>query len=115
MSTLSQLDLGVRLQLAGEGYSNILSKYIDNLKYGKVNKSIETQLFILDIYISILLDYQVCGEEVNCITEDQAQLICDKISQLIDICFQPIGYKYIGSEDYFGIGAMQIGCSFIIS
>jgi hypothetical protein len=119
MSVLSQLDLDVRLQLAGQGYSDILSKYIDGLRFGKKNVNTLRKLILLDNYISILLDYQIasCGEDtpINCVTETEAQDICEKISKIINISFQPIGYKYIGSESYRGIGSMQIECNFIVS
>ena len=99
MNTLSKLDIKVRLQLSGQKYSEILSKYIDSLKWGKKNSILlETKLTLLGIYIELLLDYTTLDNSPtpinNCLTESQAQLITDKISKLTNICFQPIGFVY---------------------
>ena len=121
MSTLSQLDLDVRLQLSGIAYSDLMSKYIDSLRLGKKDYLLlQSKLLALNIYIEILLGYSVStcsvdNTDYNCVTEEEAQLIFDKISKLTNICFQPIGFVYAGSEGYFGVDAMEIGCDFIIS
>ncbi len=120
MSSLSSLDLQVRLQLSGQKYSEILSKYIDGLKYGKRdNILLQTKLTLLGIYIELLQTYSVdeCNYDQtnNCLTEEDAQLLANKISQLTNICFQPLGFKYIGNIPQSGIGKMQIGCNFVVS
>ena len=120
MSTLSSLDLLVRVQIAGQKYSEILNKYIDNLRYGKKGSGIyESKLTLLGIYIELLQDYAVdeCNYDQtnNCLTEEQAQLISDKIAKLTNYCFQPLGFKYSGDIPQNGIGKMQIGCNFVVS
>ncbi len=120
MNSLSSLDLQVRLQLSGQAYSDLLSKYIDSLRWGKRDIILfESKLLLLGIYIELLSDYLVCECSIdctnNCLNETQAQLICDKISDLTNICFQPLGFNYIGDAKQGGIGKMQIGCNFIVS
>ena len=120
MSSLSSLDLLVRLQLSGQKYSEILNKYIDSLRWGKKDyKALENKLVLLGIYIELLQDFQVleCNYDQtnNCLTEEQAQLIADKISKLTNLCFQPLGFKYSGDQVQNGISKMQIGCNFIVS
>ena len=121
MADLSQQDLDVRLQLSGQRYSAMLSTYIDNLRYGKKDSGLlEYKLFILDKYIDLLLGYAVCGCNVdctnNCITEEEAQQICNNISKIANIYFQPSGFRYTGvGAAQSGIGKMVIGCSFIVS
>ncbi len=120
MQTLSSLDLLVRIQLSGQKYSEILNNYIDSLRFGKKNNIIlETKLILLGTYVELLQSYSVneCGynQTNNCLTEQQAQSICDKISQLTNLYFQPLGFKYIGNIPQNGIGKMQIGCNFIVS
>jgi hypothetical protein len=97
-----------------------MSKYIDILRYGKKDAAnLKSKLKLLGIYIELLSDYvvDVCGNDStnNCLTEDDAQLLCDKIQILTNLCFQPMGYDYIGTPKQGGIGKMQIGCSFVVS
>ena len=120
MADLSSLDLLVRIQLSGQKYSEILNKYIDGLRWGKKDVILlETKLTLLNIYIDLLIDYTVCECDAdctnNCLTEEQAQLISDKISTLTNVCFQPLGFNYIGDNKQGGISKMQIGCSFVVS
>ena len=120
MSDLSSLDLQVRLQISGQKYSEILSSYVDVLRYGKKDRLLyETKLTLLGIYIELLSDYVVdeCGNDPtnNCLTEEDAQLLADKISQLINVCFQPLGFNYTGDIKQSGIGKFQIGCNFVVS
>ncbi len=100
--TISSLDLEVRLQLLGQS-----SVY-------------ESKLTLLGIYIELLSGYQVdeCGysQVGNCLTEDQANLLFDKITKLTGLCFQPLGFNYKGTtSSQGGISKMQIGCNFIVS
>jgi len=119
----SQLDLNVRLQLSGQKYSEWLNDYINALRYGKKTTiEIQNKLFILSVYIDMMLDYKIyqCDPTTysntnNCLTETEIESVFDKLSKLTGICFQPYGYKYIGSENSQGIGSMQIGCNFIVS
>jgi len=117
---ISSLDLEVRLQLSGQKYSEMLNKYLDILRYGKRGAEVyESKLNLLGIYIELLQDYEVdeCGHDQtnNCLTEDQANLLFDKISQLTKVCFQPLGFNYTGTtSSQVGISKMQIGCNFII-
>jgi len=120
MATVSSLDLEVRLQIAGQKYSEILSKYVDSLRYGKKSfKSFENKLQLLGIYIELLQDFVVdeCGYDNtnNCMTEEDAQLVADKISKLTGYCFQNLGYRYSGDRAQSGISKMQIGCNFVVS
>lgn len=120
MATLSSQDISVRLQLSAQAYSGILSDYMDALRFGKKNANIyESKLYLIGIYISLLQNYTPCecGLDCtnNCITEEQAQSVSDKLAKLTGVCFQPIGFNYIGSTPQGGIGKMQIGCNFIVS
>ena len=120
MATLSQLDLDVRLQLSGIRYCELISIYVDSLRFGKKCVVDEQyKLFILNNYIELLSTYNIDTCDTispnNCLTESEAQLICDNISEMFDICFQPIGFEYIGEEKQGGIGKMIIGCDFIVS
>lgn len=120
MADLNQTDLTVRLQLSGQKYSEMLSTYTDSLRYGRKDVLLlQSKLALLNRYIKILLDYTICGCGIdctnNCITEDEAQSVCDSISKVTGLCFQPIGFKYIGSTSISqGIGFMEIECSFIV-
>ena len=94
MSTLSQTDLTVRLQLIGQEYSSLCNTYVNDLKWGKKCAKTEwKKLILLSSYISLLEDYNV-GEDDNCITETQLQTMLDNTSKLIKICFKPIGFSY---------------------
>lgn len=119
MADLSKVDLLVRLQLSGQKYSELVSKYIDYIRFGKKDNVLKNKLVLLDIYIELLLNYKICTCDTdctnNCITEEQAQLICDKISKLTNLCFQPIGFNYQGTGIYSGIGSMEIGCDFEVN
>ena len=117
MATLSQLDINVRLQLSGQKYSEMMYKYIDSLRWGKKSSIIEqNKLYLLGVYIELLMNYRIlsCGETDtnNCITETEAQSVCDKISKLTNLCFQPLGFNYTGSEKQGGVGKMKIECDF---
>jgi hypothetical protein len=104
MSKISILDLDVRLFLVKESYVNIIDDYINSLKFGKQNvKNIRNKLILIDVYITLLNNYNFSNNDsnlINCISEDKLKLVFDKLSSLTGICFQPIGYKYIGSENY---------------
>ena len=119
----SQLDLNVRLQLSGQKYSEWLGDYINALRYGKRTIiEIQNKLFLLGVYIEMMMDYKVynCNPTTytntnNCLTETEIEEVFDKISKLTELCFQPYGFKYAGSQNSQGIGSMQIGCDFIVS
>lgn len=119
MSNISQLDLDVRLQLSGQKYSELINKYFSLLKIGKKDYNLRFKLILLHSYIELLYTFQIerCGNSGynNCIDEDDALSIFDKISKLTGICFQPLGYKYQGDTPQDGVGAMEIGCDFIVS
>jgi hypothetical protein len=120
MANISSLDLKVRLQLLGEAYATILNKYTDSLRFSKKDKlNLKSKLLLLGIYIEILSIYNVdeCGYDSsnNCITEDEAQVLCDNAAKLANVCFQPLGFNYIGSDTQSGISKFQIGCNFVVS
>jgi len=120
MITFTKRDLDVRIQLSACAYADMVSDYIDALKLGKRNvKTIHNKLIVLDSYIQMLIAFDVCSAcctEV-CITDEQALQVSDVLSKLTDVCFQPPGFDYevpAGLAN-MGIGAMQIGCTFVVS
>jgi hypothetical protein len=114
---LNKIDLSVRLQLSGAKYSEILYKYVNALRYGKKDVALKKKLLLLDMYIELLLSHSTsdCDDTTfNCLTEEQAQTVCDKITKLTGLIFQPIGYNYIGTGRYDGMGSNEIGCDYTI-
>lgn len=94
MLVFNQTDLNVRLQISSCKYAEIASAYANNLKYGiPCSRANLNKLILLNGYIDLLENYQV-GSDKNCITEKEAQEIADKISKLICVCFQYIGFPY---------------------
>ncbi len=86
-------DLLIRLQLTGQKYSELTNTFVNDLKWGKKCAKTEWKnLIILDVYISLLEDYNIDG--VNCITEDQLITVFDNISTLTKLCFKPFNYTY---------------------
>jgi len=118
--TYSSLDLQVRLQLSGQKYTELLSSYIDSLRWGKRNiNKLEDKLTLLSVYIELLSDYTACecGLDCtnNCLTLDGINSVCINIEKITGLCFQPLGFNYIGDQKQGGIGKIQIGCNFIVS
>ena len=94
MLKFNQVDLNVRLQISSCKYAEIANAYANNLKYGiSCSKSNLNKLILLNGYIDLLKNYEV-GSDKNCITEQEAQEIADKISKLICVCFQYINFPY---------------------
>lgn len=93
---LNQTDIDVRLQLAGCAYSELSARFNDDLRYGRkcVTKN-RIDLMLLNVYLEMLECYDITSED-NCLTEDEIQLIIEKISSLTGICFMPIGFTYEG-------------------
>ena len=127
MATFSQTDIEARIRLSKDGYNTLLDKYINSIKMGRKCALEELNtLLVISTYIEILEDYYplVCFDPSNsnfeynnnCVSEEEIQLIADKLSKLINIEFKPAGYNYSGLP-YIpqGIGVMQIGCNFVVS
>ena len=92
---LNQTDINVRLQLSGQAYSEMGKQLSDDFRYGR-NCSVKhlNNLALLNVYIEILEQYQVGTDIKQCFTEQEIQKVCDNISMLTGICFQPINYTY---------------------
>ena len=116
---LQQTDVIMRAYSTSCEVGNLTDKYVSNLMMGTCVKDLEKTLLILDVYTNLLNSYTVCGCGTdctnNCITEEEVLIISDKISKLTGLCFEPIGYSYPNAISGSGIGAMQIGCDFIVS
>lgn len=96
---MTQQDLDVRLQLIGQKYSGLANIFANDLKWGRKNAKHEwKELILLDVYISILENYDI-NSSSNCFTEDELLLIFDKISKLTKICFKPLGFTYSSAEE----------------
>jgi hypothetical protein len=97
MDYISQQDLDVRMQLTGCKFGQLTNEFADNLKYGR-KCIVENQrnLVLLNAYLELLECYKVASGTIykNCITEEQLALMLDKISKLINICFQPYDFTY---------------------
>lgn len=96
MAQISQTDLTVRLQIFGIKYTDVLSEWIDALRYGKQSSLyLENDLFNINMIIEILKGFDVGNTTGNnCFTEDQLSLMLDNFSEKYNICFQPYGFNY---------------------
>jgi len=92
MSSPSELDITVRMQLAGEKFSEMMNTYANDLKWGRKCNSFE-DLFLLNAYLELVECYDIDSEN-NCITEEELNKIFDNISKLTNIRFRPYGYSY---------------------
>ena len=92
MSSPTQLDITVRMQLAGEAYSELVNEYANDLKWGRKCNKFE-DIFFLNAYIELLECYDVDSEN-NCITEDQLTQVFNNIQKLTHLTFKPYGFSY---------------------
>lgn len=91
---LNQNDINVRLQLSCCKYAELVNAYANNLKYGiKICKDNVDKLILINGYIELLKKYKI-GSDYNCVTEIEIQLICDRLSKLLNLCFKYIGFPY---------------------
>jgi len=94
MATTNSTDLLVRLQLAGCKYGDLALEYVNDLKFGrKCATKHQWELFLLNVYLEILECHEIDNEN-SCFTDEEIQSIFNKISELTDICFKPIGFSY---------------------
>jgi hypothetical protein len=105
MVYLTQSDIDVRLQAAYCCAGSLAFKTSKEFRYGmKCAKSNLEKLFLLNVLIEILECYIPAsipdGEDEyeentgNCITEEKAQLLFEKISKDCKTCFETINKTY---------------------
>jgi hypothetical protein len=104
MDNLSQTDKDVRLQLLIDDVSKFGELISRQLMYGmKEAKANLKQLELAMVYMEILQDYNVIGSVINgntivdgdnCITEEEAQDMFQKLSVIFCRCFPAIGATY---------------------
>lgn len=94
MPNLTQLDINVYLQLSNCCFSSQSAEFTKDLKWGrKCSEQTRMSLMLLSILIEILNCYRV-GEDDNCYTEEEIQVLVQNIGNLTGICFKPPGYAY---------------------
>ena len=113
MSSITQQDINVRLQLSGCAFSDLALRFNNDLRYGRkcVTKN-RIDLMLLNIYIEMLECYNIDSTS-NCLTEDEIQLVIEKISTLTGVCFMPIGFTYTANTLSSMIGLGIIGLTMI--
>jgi len=70
MAELTQQDIDVRLQLAGQAYGCLTNLYANDLKWGRKCDN-EENLFLLNAYLELVESYHIDTDTyINCITSD---------------------------------------------
>lgn len=100
MDYLNQTDIDKRMQSAFCCAGSLTFKVDKEFRYGMkcANHNLE-KLFELEMIIFALdcyepLDPSDPDETINCITEEQAQYLFDRISIICKTCFESINHTY---------------------